>query len=60
MVLKLFAVVSLKGKDAELQIGTLTSFVKINRLQKVTRKDYKTLTQSVVKKAFDYTEKGWL
>ena len=50
-------VVSLKGKDAELQIGTLTSFVKINRLQKVTRKDYKTQGQSVVKKAFDYTEK---
>ena len=52
-------VVSLKGKDAELQIGSLTSFVKVKRLQKVTRKDYKSQGQgqTVSKKAFDYTQK---
>ncbi|MFN8354893.1 MAG: Smr/MutS family protein [Spirosomataceae bacterium] len=34
-------VLSLKGKDAEVAIGDLKSFIKLNRLEKVSRREYK-------------------
>lgn len=34
-------VLSLKGKDAEIAIGGLKSLIKLNRLEKISKKDYK-------------------
>ena len=37
-------VISLKGKDAEIRIGELKSNVKLNRLEKISRKEYRQET----------------
>ncbi|MDJ1503872.1 endonuclease MutS2 [Xanthocytophaga agilis] len=37
-------VLSIKGKDAEIRIGELKSNVKINRLEKISRKEYRQQT----------------
>lgn len=50
-------VVNIKGKDAELSIGSLTSFVKLNRLEKVTRKAYKDQGKTTSFSGFDYASK---
>ncbi|MEC7752611.1 MAG: endonuclease MutS2 [Bacteroidota bacterium] len=50
-------VVNIKGKDAELSIGELTSFVRLNRLEKVTRKAYKQQGQSGGFSGYDYASK---
>ena len=39
---------SIKGKDATLEIGALTSIVKLNRLERVTRKAFRQEQQQVV------------
>ncbi|GAB3982202.1 endonuclease MutS2 [Spirosoma terrae] len=39
-------VISLRGKDAEIRIGDLKSTVKLNRLEKVSRKVFKDATES--------------
>lgn len=51
-------VVNIKGKDAELSIGALTSFVKLNRLEKVNRKDYKNQGSAKSYSSFDYASKS--
>ncbi|WP_020594975.1 endonuclease MutS2 [Spirosoma panaciterrae] len=38
-------VISLRGKDAEIRIGDLKSTVKLNRLEKVSRKTFKDATE---------------
>lgn len=38
-------VISLRGKDAEIRIGDLKSTVKLNRLEKVSRKTFKEATE---------------
>lgn len=50
-------VAAIKGKDAELKMGELTSFVKLNRLEKVTRKAFKQQGQVKSYSGFDYTNK---
>ncbi|MFY0591219.1 endonuclease MutS2 [Roseivirga sp.] len=50
-------VAAIKGKDAELKMGALTSFVKLNRLEKVSRKAYKKQGQQTSYSGFDYTAK---
>ena len=50
-------VVNIKGKDAELSIGELTSFVRINRLEKVTRKAYKEQGKTKSFSGYDYVSK---
>lgn len=50
-------VVGIKGKDAELQIGALTSFVKLSRLEKVNKKAYKKQGQETGKSGMDYSSK---
>ncbi|OEJ99682.1 endonuclease MutS2 [Roseivirga misakiensis] len=50
-------VAAIKGKDAELKMGALTSFVKLNRLEKVNRKAYKKQGQNQSFSSFDYTAK---
>lgn len=50
-------VTSLKGKDAELKMGSLTSFVKLNRLEKVARKAFKNQGQAQGYSGLDYTAK---
>lgn len=42
-------VLTLKGKDAEIRIGDLKSTVKLNRLEKVSRKAYRDATGESVK-----------
>ncbi|MEA5257526.1 Smr/MutS family protein [Arcicella aquatica] len=42
-------VLSLRGKDAEIAIGDLKTTVKINRLEKISRKEFKQRTTSVTK-----------
>lgn len=39
-------VLSIRGKDAEVAIGSLKTNIKINRLEKVSRKEYKEATKS--------------
>lgn len=50
-------VAAIKGKDAELKMGELTSFLKLNRLEKVTRKAFKQQGQVQSYSGFDYTAK---
>ena len=50
-------VVNIKGKDAELSIGELTSFVRLNRLEKVNRKAYKDQGKTKSFSGFDYVSK---
>lgn len=50
-------VAAIKGKDAELKMGELTSFVKLNRLEKVNRKAFKQQGQVQSFSGFDYTAK---
>ena len=50
-------VVNIKGKDAELSIGELTSFVRLNRLEKVTRKAYKDQGRKGGFSGYDYVSK---
>ena len=50
-------VATIKGKDAELKMGALTSFVKLNRLEKVMRKAFKNQGQPQGYSGFDYTAK---
>lgn len=50
-------IAAIKGKDAELKMGALTSFVKLNRLEKVTRKAFKQQGQVQSFSGFDYTSK---
>lgn len=50
-------VVNIKGKDAELSIGELTSFVRLNRLEKVTRKAYKEQGKTRSFSGYDYVSK---
>jgi DNA mismatch repair protein MutS2 len=38
-------VLLIKGKDAEIRIGELKSTIKLNRLEKISRKEYKKQTQ---------------
>ncbi|KOF01835.1 DNA mismatch repair protein MutS [Roseivirga seohaensis subsp. aquiponti] len=40
-------VISIKGKDVELSIGALTSMVKLNRLEKITRKETREKANSL-------------
>jgi DNA mismatch repair protein MutS2 len=40
-------VISIKGKDVELSIGALTSMVKLNRLEKITRKETREKANSI-------------
>lgn len=44
-------VMSVKGKDAEIRIGALKSNVKLNRLEKISRKEYRQETASADKPA---------
>ncbi|WP_420387780.1 endonuclease MutS2 [Roseivirga sp.] len=50
-------VVNIKGKDAELSIGELTSFVRLNRLEKVNRKAYKDQGKTKSFSGYDYVSK---
>ncbi len=50
-------IAAIKGKDAELKMGALTSFVKLKRLEKVTRKAFKQQGQVQSYSGFDYTSK---
>jgi DNA mismatch repair protein MutS2 len=40
-------VLALKGKDAQLAIGGLNSTIKLNRLEKISRKEYRLATQTI-------------
>ena len=55
-------VLAIKGKDAEIRIGALTSKVKINRLEKISRKSFRAgeagQETGSVKTGFDMTEKN--
>lgn len=50
-------VVQIKGKDVTLSIGELTSFVKLNRLTKVHRKDYKEQSRSKKLSGYDFSSR---
>ena len=50
-------VTAIKGKDAELAIGGLTSIVKMNRLEKVTRKEYRQETQAQESRGLSLNQK---
>ncbi len=50
-------IAAIKGKDAELKMGALTSFVKLNRLEKVNKKAFKNQGQAQSYSGFDYTTK---
>lgn len=51
-------VLEIKGKDAEVQMGSLKSFVKLNRLEKVSKRQAKQLKQSTGRKrSFDIAQK---
>lgn len=47
----------IRGKDAQLKMGDLTSFVKLNRLVKVNRKSFKKQGQAQMPKTLDVTSK---
>lgn len=50
-------VTSIKGKDAELAIGGLTSIVKMNRLEKVSRKEFRQETKTTEAKGVSLNQK---
>lgn len=50
-------VASIKGKDVELQIGALTSIVKLNRLEKVSKKTFKKQNDPTASRNLDMTQK---
>ncbi len=50
-------IAAIKGKDAELKMGALTSFVKLSRLEKVNKKAFKQQSQVSSYSGFDYTSK---
>ena len=50
-------IVQIKGKDAQLKMGELTSFVKLNRLVKVNRRVFKNQGDVVRQKMVDVTKK---
>lgn len=50
-------VMAIKGKDAELQIGGLTSIVKLNRLEKVSKKAFKQQNEPTASRNLDMTQK---
>jgi DNA mismatch repair protein MutS2 len=52
-------VLSIKGKDAEILIGELRSFIKLNRLEKISRKVVKNSQKEYARKnlGIDLTEK---
>jgi DNA mismatch repair protein MutS2 len=50
-------VAKIKGKDAELQIGALSSIVKLNRLEKVSKKSFKKQNDPTASKSLDMTAK---
>lgn len=50
-------IVQVKGKDAQLKMGELTSFVKLNRLVKVNRRAFKNQGDSVRQQTVDVTKK---
>ncbi len=50
-------IAAIKGKDAELKMGALTSFVKLSRLEKVNKKAFKNQGQAQSYSGFDYTAK---
>lgn len=50
-------IAAIKGKDAELKMGALTSFVKLSRLEKVNKKAFKQQGQVSSYSGFDYTSK---
>jgi len=47
----------IKGKDAELEIGGLTSIVKFNRLEKVSKKTFKKQNDPTASKNLDISKK---
>jgi DNA mismatch repair protein MutS2 len=50
-------VMAIRGKDVELSIGELISFVKMNRLEKVARKEQKKMGSSIPSRGLSYNEK---
>ena len=50
-------VTNIKGKDAELAIGGLSSIVKLNRLEKVSRKEFRQETQAQEAKGVSMNQK---
>jgi DNA mismatch repair protein MutS2 len=50
-------VTAIRGKDVELSFGELTSFVKLNRLEKVTRKDQKKMASGIPARGLMLNEK---
>ena len=50
-------VVNVKGNEAEVMIGQIKSFVKVNRLTKATKKEIKAFTHTYSNTGFDITEK---
>lgn len=50
-------IAAIKGKDAELKMGALTSFVKLSRLEKVNKRAFKQQGQVSSYSGFDYTSK---
>ncbi len=52
-------VLSIKGKDVEIRIGSLKSNIKLNRLEKITRKEFKKQTKEFIPpmKGIDMNEK---
>lgn len=50
-------VTAIRGKDVELSIGELISFVKMNRLEKVARKEQKKMGSSIPSRGLSYNEK---
>ncbi len=56
-------VLALKGKDAEIRIGSLTSKVKLNRLERISSRSYRSLDRAdspstTPSKTFDVTSKN--
>ena len=50
-------VINIKGKDVELQIGELTSIVKMNRLERVNKKAFKKQSDPTSSRNLDLTQK---
>ncbi|MBC8110107.1 MAG: Smr/MutS family protein, partial [Verrucomicrobia bacterium] len=51
-------VLSLRGKDAEIAIGQLKTIIKINRLERISRKEFKKTERNIVSvKGIDLNEK---
>jgi len=50
-------VTNIKGKDAELQIGALSSIIKLNRLEKVSKKAFKQQHDPMASRNLDMTQK---